>query len=119
MTANKLSTGGADLPRESKKGEGEKRKSPCTPYREKGKGKESKPVVCSTGLFARAYARGTLAQSGRPRRRRRSRFTLHRFAVGRTALGEFRLEARLRNTSRLHGKSRKRDRPARASRLPG
>ena len=50
---NKQSTGGADLPRESKKGEGEKRNSPCTPYREKGKGKESKPVVLSTGLFAR------------------------------------------------------------------
>ena len=54
MTANKLSTGGADLPRESKKGEGEKRNSPCTPYREKGKGKESKPIACGTGLFARA-----------------------------------------------------------------
>ena len=50
---NKQSTDGANLPRESKKGEGEKRKSPLTPYREKGKGKESKPVVCSTGLFAR------------------------------------------------------------------
>ena len=39
---NKQSTDGANLPRESKKGEGEKRKSPLTPYREKGKGKESK-----------------------------------------------------------------------------
>ena len=51
---NKQSTDGADLPRESKKGEGEKRNSPCTPYREKGKGKESKPIACGTGLFARA-----------------------------------------------------------------
>ena len=54
MTINRLSTGGPNLPRESKKGEGEKRKSPLTPYREKGKGKESKPVACGTGLFARA-----------------------------------------------------------------
>ena len=30
----------ADLPRTAKKAEGKKRKSPCTPLREKGKGKE-------------------------------------------------------------------------------
>ena len=54
---NKQSTDGANLPRESKKGEGEKRKSPLTPYREKGKGKESKPIACGTGLFAFARAR--------------------------------------------------------------
>ena len=46
----------------SKKAEGEKRKSPCTPLREKGKGKESKPGVLGTGLFActDARARGAL-----------------------------------------------------------
>ena len=52
----KLSTDGASSPSELKKREGEKRKSPLTPYREKGKGKEDKPSVCSTGLFARAHA---------------------------------------------------------------
>ena len=59
---NKQPTNGANLPRESKKGEGEKRKSPLTPYREKGKGKESKPIACGTGLFARAdaHVRGAL-----------------------------------------------------------
>ena len=35
-----LSTDGASSPSELKKREGEKRKSPLTPYREKGKGKE-------------------------------------------------------------------------------
>ena len=40
-----------------KKAEGKKRNSPCTPYREKGKGKESKPGFLSTCLFARADAR--------------------------------------------------------------
>ena len=54
---NKQPTDGADLPRESKKGEGEKRKSPLTPYREKGKGKESKPGAFGTCLFAGAGAR--------------------------------------------------------------
>ena len=60
----KLSTGCGLSTAELKKREGEKRKSPLTPYREKGKGKEDKPSVCSTGLFARAHAdahvRGTL-----------------------------------------------------------
>ena len=40
-----------------KKAEGKKRKSPCTPYREKGKGKESKPGAFGTCLFAGAGAR--------------------------------------------------------------
>ena len=40
-----------------KKAEGKKRKSPCTPYREKGKGKESKPSAFGTCLFAGAGAR--------------------------------------------------------------
>ncbi|MBQ3344554.1 MAG: hypothetical protein IJG84_21825 [Kiritimatiellae bacterium] len=39
MNADKLSTGGASPSAESKKREGEKRKSPLTPYREKGKEK--------------------------------------------------------------------------------
>ena len=50
------STDGASSPSELKKREGEKRNPPTTPYREKGKGKEDKPSVCSTGLFARAHA---------------------------------------------------------------
>ena len=52
----KLSTGCELSTASLKKREGEKRKSPLTPYREKGKGKEDKPSVCSTGLFARAHA---------------------------------------------------------------
>ena len=40
MTTDELSTGGASPSAKSKKREGEKRKSPCTPLREKGKGKE-------------------------------------------------------------------------------
>ena len=32
----------AEVPRKAKKAEGKKRKSPCTPYREKGKGKEKR-----------------------------------------------------------------------------
>ena len=51
-----LSTGCELSTASLKKREGEKRKSPLTPYREKGKGKEDKPSVCSTGLFARAHA---------------------------------------------------------------
>ena len=39
MNADKLSTGGASPSAESKKRGGEKRKSPLTPYREKGKEK--------------------------------------------------------------------------------
>ena len=40
-----------------KKAEGKKRKSPCTPFREKAKGKESKPGAFGTCLFAGAGAR--------------------------------------------------------------
>ena len=39
-----------------KKAEGKKRKSPCTPYREKGKGKETRRGSC--GTVCRARARG-------------------------------------------------------------
>ena len=64
MSNEKLSTGGASPSAESKKREGEKRKSPCTPLREKGKGKEKegKPGANRTCLFARASAhvRGAL-----------------------------------------------------------
>ena len=42
MNTDKLSTGGASPSAKSKKREGEKRKSPCTPLREKGKGKEDR-----------------------------------------------------------------------------
>ena len=58
----KLSTGGALSADLLKKREGEKRKSPCTPLREKGKGKEGKLGASSTGLFARAdaHVRGAL-----------------------------------------------------------
>ena len=57
MNTDKLSTGGASPSAESKKREGEKRKSPSTPLREKGKGKEGKPGADGTCLFARADAR--------------------------------------------------------------
>ena len=57
MNTDKLSTGGASPSAKSKKREGEKRKSPCTPLREKGKGKEGKPGAKGTCLFARAGAR--------------------------------------------------------------
>ena len=64
MNTDKLSTGGASPSAKSKKREGEKRKSPCTPLREKGKGKEGKPGANGTCLSARAHAdahvRGTL-----------------------------------------------------------
>ena len=53
----KLSTGSLS---HLKKAEGKKRKSPLTPYREKGKGKEDKPGASSTGLFARACGLSTL-----------------------------------------------------------
>ena len=56
MSTEELSTGCELSTASLKKREGEKRKSPLTPYREKGKGKEDKPSVCSTGLFARAHA---------------------------------------------------------------
>ena len=62
MNAEKLSTGGALPSAKSKKREAEKRTSPVTPLREKGKGKESKPGAKSTCLFARAdaHVRGAL-----------------------------------------------------------
>ena len=58
----KLSTGGGSPSAKSKKREGEKRNPPSTPYREKGKGKESKPGAKGTSLFARAdaHVRGAL-----------------------------------------------------------
>ena len=56
MNADELSTGGASPSAKSKKREGEKRKSPSTPLREKGKGKEGKPGADGTCLFARAGA---------------------------------------------------------------
>ena len=62
MNTDKLSTGGASPSANRKKREGEKRKSPCTPLREKGKGKEGKPGAKGTSLFARAdaHVRGAL-----------------------------------------------------------
>ena len=57
MNTDELSTGGASPSARSKKREGEKRKSPSTPLREKGKGKEGKPGADGTCLFARAGAR--------------------------------------------------------------
>ena len=58
----KLSTGGGSPSGKRKKREAEKRTSPLTPLREKGKGKEGKPGAGSTGLFARAdaHVRGAL-----------------------------------------------------------
>ena len=62
MSTEKLSTGFELSTASLKKREGEKRKSPCTPLREKGKGKESKPGAKGTSLFARAdaHVRGAL-----------------------------------------------------------
>ena len=40
-----------------KKAEGKKRKSPCTPYREKGKGKEKINPVLVAQVYSRASAR--------------------------------------------------------------
>ena len=56
MSNEKLSTGFELSTASLKKREGEKRKSPCTPLREKGKGKEGKPGANGTCLFARAGA---------------------------------------------------------------
>ena len=56
MSTEKLSTGCELLSASLKKSEGEKRKSPCIPLREKGKGKEGKPGANGTSLFARAHA---------------------------------------------------------------
>ena len=62
MNTDELSTGGASPSAKPKKREGEKRKSPSTPLREKGKGKEGKPGAKGTSLFARAdaHVRGAL-----------------------------------------------------------
>ena len=62
MSNEKLSTGFELSTASLKKREGEKRKSPCIPLREKGKRKEGKPGASSTGLFARAdaHVRGAL-----------------------------------------------------------
>ena len=61
MSTEKLSTGCKLSTALLKKREGEKRKSPCTPLREKGKGKEQSRVSCEThSKPARAYARRRL-----------------------------------------------------------
>ena len=58
MNTDELSTGGGSPSAKSKKREGEKRTSPCTPLREKGKGKEQSRVSSEThSKPARAYAR--------------------------------------------------------------
>ena len=58
----KLSTDGGSPSAKSKKREAEKRKAPCTPIREKGKGKEQARVSCETGCSktARAHVRRKL-----------------------------------------------------------
>ena len=57
MNTGKLSTDGASPSAKSKKREGEKRKSPCTPLREKGKGKEDRRGSLSEPSLARARTR--------------------------------------------------------------
>ena len=57
----KLSTGGGSPSGKRKKREAEKRKSPLTPLREKGKGKEQDRVSCETcSKTARAHVRRKL-----------------------------------------------------------
>ena len=58
----KLSTGGGSPSAKSKKREWEKRNSPLTPLREKGKGKEQDGVSCETcfSKTARAHVRRKL-----------------------------------------------------------
>ena len=57
----KLSTGGGSPSGKRKKREAEKRKSPLTPLREKGKGKEQDGVSCETcSKTARAHVRRKL-----------------------------------------------------------
>ena len=58
----KLSTGDGSPSAKSKKREGEKRTSPLTPLREKGKGKEQDRVSCETSCSktARAHVRRKL-----------------------------------------------------------
>lgn len=58
MNTDELSTGGGSPSAKSKKREGEKRTSPLTPLREKGKGKEQDRVSCETSCSKdRARAR--------------------------------------------------------------
>ena len=73
MSREKLSTGCELSTASLKKREGEKRKSPLTPYREKGKGKEDKPSACSTGLFARTRGRARARRSPAAARQRGGR----------------------------------------------
>ena len=58
MNTDELSTGAGRSAHVVKKREGEKRKSPCTPLREKGKGKEHRRGSLSEPSFARARTRG-------------------------------------------------------------
>ena len=62
MNTDGLSTGGGSPSAKSKKREGEKRTSPLTPLREKGKGKEQDRVSCETSCSktARAHVRRKL-----------------------------------------------------------
>ena len=62
MSTEKLSTGCKLSTALLKKREGEKRKSPCTPLSEKGKGKEQDRVSCETSCSktARAHVRRKL-----------------------------------------------------------
>ena len=62
MNTDELSTGGGAPSAKSKKREGEKRTSPLTPLREKGKGKEQDRVSCETSCSktARAHVRRKL-----------------------------------------------------------
>ena len=53
MNTDELSTGGGSPSAKSKKREAEKRKSPLTPLREKGKGKEDRRGSCRTVFRAR------------------------------------------------------------------
>ena len=57
MNTDELSTGGGAPSAKSKKREGEKRTSPLTPLREKGKGKEQDRVSCETSCSKTARAR--------------------------------------------------------------
>ena len=57
MNTDELSTGGGSPSAKSKKREGEKRTSPLTPLREKGKGKEQDRVSCETSCSKTARAR--------------------------------------------------------------
>ena len=62
MNTDELSTGGASSSAKSKKREGEKRKSPSTPLREKGKGKEHRRGSLQNRL-SRAHMRTRLREA--------------------------------------------------------